>query len=87
MINYIVEIELNGDIQAHKTEAVNPGSAFFKVLRDHPGATLIRCTTAGRMAGHNFLPVLYLTYDAPKNQDMPKHIEKENATQSLMPWA
>lgn len=87
IVNYIVEYNLDGEKHAKPIEALNPGSAFFKVLRKHPEAELIQCSMVGRFAGQKWCPVVSQTYKPPKNQGMPKKTVTEKQTQELMPWA
>lgn len=85
MINYTVLFELDGEKHRKPIEAINPGSAFFKILRRYPKAKLIECNWTGRLAGKSVMPIMSIHYDPPKNTDMPVK-PKKTADQTLMPW-
>jgi len=63
--SYDVQYRLDGEVRRHTYDAPNPGEAFAKCLTDHPGATLVRATRRGRLAG---LAHVEINYDPPPVQ-------------------
>jgi hypothetical protein len=83
MKTYHVSYSLEGDERCQSVPANSPGQAFFKCKQAHPRAVLRKC----ELRGSGLMAATWMSYDAPKNQDMPSTPHRNGAVEEAMTFA